>query len=63
MWCLIRNLPLMIGDLIPENNKHWELILSLLQIISIIFAPAIYYTRGDILYASVYNQVPPGTVF
>ena len=41
MWCLTRNLPLIIGDLIPEDDPHWELILSLLHIMSIIFAPAI----------------------
>ena len=41
MWCLFRNLPLMIGDLIPEDNPHWELILSLLNIMSVLFAQAI----------------------
>ena len=29
MWCLIRYLPLIIGDLVPEGNEHLELILLL----------------------------------
>ncbi|KAL7386394.1 hypothetical protein ABVT39_007686 [Epinephelus coioides] len=27
MWCLLRLLPIMIGDLIPTDNKEWELLL------------------------------------
>lgn len=41
MWCLMRVLPLMVGDLIPENDDHWELLLSLCEIMAIVFAPAI----------------------
>jgi hypothetical protein len=38
MWCLIRYLPLVIGDLVPEGNKHLELILLLLECIDFIFS-------------------------
>lgn len=41
MWCLLRLLPLMIGDLIPEGEKHWELLLSLLGCMELIFSPAL----------------------
>ncbi len=41
MWCLLRLLPLMVGDLIPEGEKHWELILSLLSCMELIFSPAL----------------------
>ncbi|KAL2101379.1 hypothetical protein ACEWY4_003140 [Coilia grayii] len=41
MWCLMRVLPLMGGDLIPGNDDHWELLLSLSEIMTIVFAPAI----------------------
>ncbi|KAK9963884.1 hypothetical protein ABG768_005106 [Culter alburnus] len=41
MWCLLRLLPLMIGDLIPEGEKHWELLLSLLSCMELIFSPAL----------------------
>ena len=39
MWCLARMLPLVIGDLVPENEPHWEHFLCLLQIEEIVFAP------------------------
>ncbi len=41
MWCLLRLLPLMAGDLIPEGEKHWELILSLLSCMELIFSQAL----------------------
>ena len=40
MWCLARMLPLLIGDLIPEGEIHWQNFLLLLQIEEILFAPA-----------------------
>lgn len=33
IFCLLWFLPCMIGDLIPEENKHWELLLLLLECI------------------------------
>ncbi len=41
MWCLIRYLPLMIADLVPEGNEHLELILLLLECMDLIFSPEI----------------------
>mgnify|MGYP002803833386 FL=1 len=41
MWCLAINLPLMIGGLVPDNDEHWALFCDLLEIIRIIFAPAV----------------------
>nr|XP_057925469.1 uncharacterized protein LOC131127529 [Doryrhamphus excisus] len=41
MWCLIRLLPTMIGDLIPEGNEEWELLLLLLLRMEFIFSPSI----------------------
>ena len=46
-WCLLRLLPLMIGDLVPEGNKHWELLLSLLSCMELIFSPEL--TQGAII--------------
>ena len=40
-WCLVRNLPLMIGSNIPEDEPHWQLLLFLLDCMDIIFAPVI----------------------
>ena len=36
-WCLLRNVPLMFGDLVTSADQHWYLLLSLLQIIKIVF--------------------------
>lgn len=41
MWCLLRFLPLLIGDLIPHDNKHWELLLLLLSCMEMIFSPSL----------------------
>lgn len=38
-WCLIRNLPFLIADLIPSDNERFQLILQLLDIMDVIFAP------------------------
>jgi len=36
---LARILPLLIGDLIPQDNDHWDNFLCLLKIEEILFAP------------------------
>lgn len=40
MWCLARTLPLLIGDVVPESDPHWENFLCLLKIEEIVFSPA-----------------------
>lgn len=47
-WCLLRLLPLMVGDLVPEGNRHWELLLSLLSCMELIFSPEL--TDGAVTY-------------
>ena len=41
MWCLMRHIAVMLGDLhvVPEGNEYWELILMLLDCMDFIFAP------------------------
>lgn len=41
MWCLLRMLPLLLGDLVPEDCKEWELLLLLLSIMEIVFSPSL----------------------
>jgi hypothetical protein len=41
MWCFLRNLPLLIGSLIPREQEHWKLLLILLDITDIVVAPVI----------------------
>ena len=53
-WCLMVNLPMLIGDHVPENDEHWEFFILLLEIASIVFAPAMsegatYYLQELIL--------------
>ena len=38
MWCLIRHIPLLIRDRVPEDNKHCDLLLLLLDCMDIIFS-------------------------
>ena len=40
-WCLLRNLPLIFGDLVCPNDQHWYLLLLLLQIVNIVFSPVL----------------------
>ncbi|XP_051947874.1 uncharacterized protein LOC127619140 [Xyrauchen texanus] len=41
MWCLLRLFPLMVGDLVPESNRFWELLLLLLSCMELIFSPSL----------------------
>ncbi|KAK0134446.1 hypothetical protein N1851_029941 [Merluccius polli] len=47
-WCLLRNIPLMFGDVVERNDRHWNLLLLLLQIVNIVFSP--YLTKGMTVY-------------
>ena len=38
MWCLLRTLPLMIGDKVARGHPHWGLLLKLRDIMDITFA-------------------------
>ncbi len=52
-WCLLRLLPLLIGEKIqsPSENKVWQLVLQLQEMVSLICAPAI--SAGQIAYLRV----------
>lgn len=41
MWCLAKFLPLMIGGVVPNDDEHWQHYLQLLEIIDIVFSPAV----------------------
>ena len=41
MWCLLRLLPLLIGDKIPRGHVHWALLMKLRDVMDIVFARAI----------------------
>lgn len=44
MWCLIQNLPFLLGDIVNPESLHWQLFILLREICSIIFAPVV--TKG-----------------
>ncbi|XP_051947286.1 uncharacterized protein LOC127618717 [Xyrauchen texanus] len=46
--CLVKNLPLLFGDIVPPSHKHWSLLLLLLQIMNIVFSPCL--TLGMTVY-------------
>ncbi len=48
-WCLGRVLPLLVGDLIPEDNEKWENYLELLKIMEYIFATVTTTDKLDYL--------------
>ena len=41
MWCLGRFLPLIIGNLVPEEDERWQLFNMLLEINDIVFSPIV----------------------
>ena len=41
MWLLGRILPLVIGDLVPEDDERWLNYLLLMKIVDLLFSPTI----------------------
>lgn len=42
-WCLVRNTPLILGDVVNKNDSCWNLLLLLIQIVNIVFSPVVTY--------------------
>ncbi|XP_065653377.1 uncharacterized protein LOC136080528 [Hydra vulgaris] len=40
-WCLIRNIPFIIGHKFPRDEPYWNLLLLLMDILDIVFAPKV----------------------
>jgi len=57
-WCLIRFLPVLAGDLIvtAEQLKHWELILKLLECMSLIFSRKFSESMIQKLHSSIIDH-------
>lgn len=47
-WCLLRNTPLIFGDLFENTDSVWHLLLLLLQIVYIVFSPRV--TEGMVIF-------------
>lgn len=39
VWCLLRTLPVIIGECIPENDEMWAIFLLLRDITELLFCP------------------------
>lgn len=56
-WCLMRFLPLIFTDIIESNpSEEWNIIISLLQIMSIVFAPRISHKQILELKELIFNH-------
>lgn len=38
-WCLLRMMPLMIGDKVPEDKPAWEVLMNLKDVVELVMAP------------------------
>lgn len=56
MWCLIRTLPLLIGDKIPSDNNYWHLYLLILNILDIVMAPRISISETFLLQEMIHEH-------
>lgn len=45
MWCLVRAIPLALGDAVPQDDENWELFILLRRIMDIVFAPHVSMTE------------------
>ena len=69
MLCLVRYLGLIIGDLIPESDIHWNLFKHLRQILDILMSPQMICTDAKVLkelvkdlnhlYKELYGKLKP----
>lgn len=50
-WCLIRFLPFLIGDLVPEDELAWQVLLDLKEIVELVVAPV--HTKETIAYLDI----------
>lgn len=41
--CLVKNSPLIFGDVVPQVNRNWNLLFLLWQIINTIFSPIVFF--------------------
>lgn len=65
-WCLIRNTPLIFGDVLERDNCYWNLLLLFIQIVNIVLSPIVtngmtYYLKHLIkdhhkLFKSLFSQ-------
>jgi hypothetical protein len=55
-WCLAVTLPLLIGDVVPETDLHYQCFLTLLTILSISMAHTMHTDDACLLAATIANH-------
>ncbi len=50
-WCLLRLLPVIIGDKVDSHDPVWELVITLKELVELVCAPKI--TIGQVAYLNV----------
>ena len=55
MWNLGVNLPLMVGDLVPNTDEEWECFLLLLDILQICVSPVV--SKDLVAYLTALNEM------
>ena len=53
MWLLGRILPMMIGEMVPEDDEYWQNFLVMMEIVDILFCPQISEDTAAFLAASI----------
>ena len=53
MWCLAQLLPIIIGEMVPVDDEHWQNFLDLLVIIDYVFAPVISLDSAAFLHDAI----------
>ena len=48
MWSLLKYLPLLVGDRVPNNDENWLFLLQLSELVDLLFAPK--FTHGMVSY-------------
>jgi hypothetical protein len=48
VWCLLKYLPLIIGEFVPCDDENWLFLLHLSELVDLIFAPK--FTIGTVSY-------------
>ena len=65
-WTLARFLPILISDLVPMGNRHWNLYLLLLKIVELVMAPKVTVAIAAYLrqliqeHHTIFSELYPG---
>ena len=56
-WCLLRLFPLMVGSKVPQDDPHWQFVLSLKDIVEIVLAPSVAVGHVLLLQHKIHDHI------